>query len=39
MNGNRKAELEKLFAGIETRFRPDVRWWLAEGLNTDPTLK
>ncbi len=28
-----------MFAGIETRFRPDVRWWLAEGLNTDETLR
>ena len=24
---------------LETQFRPDVRWWLAEGLNTDATLE
>ena len=39
MKKNRKTELQNTFAKIETPFRPDVRWWLAEGLNTDPTLK
>ena len=23
----------------EKQYRPDVRWWLAEGLHTDETLK
>ena len=39
MMKNRKNELQQRFQTIETPFRPDVRWWLAEGLNTDPTLK
>lgn len=39
MNKDIRKELEQRFGNIETVFRPDVRWWLAEGLNTDPTLK
>ena len=39
MNKNVKKELEQRFEHIETVYHPDVRWWLAEGLNTDPTLK
>lgn len=31
--------MEALYDDIETEYRPDVRWWLAEGLNTDETLK
>jgi uncharacterized protein YjdB len=31
--------LEGMFTNIETEYRPDVRWWLAEGLNTDATLR
>nr|WP_300050499.1 glycosyl hydrolase [uncultured Nocardioides sp.] len=31
--------MEALFDDIETEYRPGVRWWLAEGLNTDETLK
>ncbi|NSL43360.1 hypothetical protein HO151_03945 [Streptomyces sp. 8P21H-1] len=27
------------YAGVETRYRPEVRWWLAEGLHTDGTLR
>ena len=23
----------------EKEYRPDVRWWLAEGMHTDQTLK
>lgn len=32
-------KLEKLYSNIEKEYRPDVRWWLAEGLNTDDTLR
>ena len=39
MKKSRKTELQSLFQTVETPYRPDVRWWLAEGLNTDPTLK
>ncbi len=31
-------KLTELIASPETRYRPDLRWWLAEGLNTDETL-
>ncbi|MBE2320727.1 hypothetical protein DVA67_032510 [Solirubrobacter sp. CPCC 204708] len=34
-----EAELEALYDTIETDYRPGVRWWLAEGLNTDETLR
>lgn len=33
------AKMHGLYDEIETRFRPDLRWWLAEGLNTDETLR
>ena len=32
-------KLHKLYETVETCYRPDLRWWLAEGLNTDETLK
>lgn len=32
-------KLHGLYDTIETRYRPDLRWWLAEGLNTDETLR
>ena len=32
-------ELEAMYDDIETQYRPDVRWWLAEGLNIDETLR
>ena len=32
-------KLHKVYEKIETCYRPDLRWWLAEGLNTDKTLK
>ncbi len=32
-------KLHEMYDSIETRYRPDLRWWLAEGLNTDETLK
>lgn len=31
--------MHELYDEIETRYRPDLRWWLAEGLNTDETLR
>jgi len=35
------AKLEEMYASenLEIEYRPSVRWWLAEGLNTDETLK
>ncbi|MFV0399291.1 MAG: glycosyl hydrolase [Oscillospiraceae bacterium] len=32
-------KLRKMFDEVETEYRPDLRWWLAEGLNTDETLR
>lgn len=32
-------KLHKLYDTIETKYHPDLRWWLAEGLNTDETLR
>lgn len=32
-------KLRAMYGEIETQYRPDVRWWLAEGMNTDETLK
>lgn len=32
-------KLHKMYDDIEIQYRPDLRWWLAEGLNTDETLK
>ena len=34
-------KLTEMYAAenLETEYRPSVRWWLAEGLNTDETLK
>ena len=32
-------KLHAKFDTIETRYRPDVRWWLAEGMHTDETLR
>jgi len=34
-----KEWIEKLIAAPETCYRPDLRWWLAEGLHTDETLR
>lgn len=32
--------MDKNFREVpEKRYRPDVRWWLAEGMHTDQTLK
>lgn len=31
-------KLHQMYDEIEMRYRPEVRWWLAEGLNTDETL-
>lgn len=33
------AELAGGFAAPSMEYRPEVRWWLAEGLHTDETLK
>ncbi len=35
----REQKLREMFGEIEKPYRPDVRWWLAEGLHTDPTLR
>lgn len=32
-------KLHSMYDELEIEYRPDVRWWLAEGLNTDETLK
>ena len=32
-------KLHTLYDTIETKYRPDLRWWLAEGLNIDETLR
>ncbi|MBQ6239204.1 MAG: hypothetical protein IJK56_02450 [Firmicutes bacterium] len=37
-NGFQK-KMTDMFADPETCYRPDLRWWLAEGLNTDKTLE
>ena len=34
-----QVRLSQKFNLLEPPFRPDVRWWLAEGLNTDKTLE
>ena len=34
-----KEYLEALIQSPEINFRPDLRWWLAEGLHTDETLR
>lgn len=31
-------KLHEMYDEIEMEYRPGVRWWLAEGLNTDATL-
>ena len=31
--------LTDMYDEVEIEYRPDVRWWLAEGLNTDATLE
>ena len=33
------AKLHAMFDDVEADYRPSVRWWLAEGLNTDDTLR
>ena len=32
-------KMTEMFRDPETVYRPDLRWWLAEGLNTDKTLE
>ena len=32
------SEWKAYIAAPEAKYRPDLRWWLAEGLNTDKTL-
>ena len=32
-------KMHEMYDQIEVKYRPDVRWWLAEGLNTDETLR
>ncbi len=32
-------KLRDMYNEVETQYRPDLRWWLAEGLNTDETLR
>ena len=32
-------KLHGMYDKIEMEYRPGVRWWLAEGLNTDKTLE
>ena len=34
-----KTELTQMLADPAAVYRPEVRWWLAEGLNTDKTLR
>ncbi len=31
--------IQKWFDEVETCYRPEVRWWLAEGFHTDKTLR
>ncbi|MDR2094337.1 MAG: hypothetical protein LBP76_02325, partial [Treponema sp.] len=31
--------LKKNLAKPEIQYRPELRWWLAEGFHTDETLK
>ncbi|WP_327672842.1 MULTISPECIES: glycosyl hydrolase [unclassified Streptomyces] len=31
--------MRQAYRGVGVEFRPEVRWWLAEGLNTDATLR
>lgn len=38
-SGNFVQRMEEKFGEIEKQYRPEVRWWLAEGLNTDDTIK
>ncbi|MGV8850313.1 MAG: glycosyl hydrolase [Propionibacteriaceae bacterium] len=39
MTGSSFAEFHNLFADPPQDVRPEVRWWLAEGLHTDETLR
>lgn len=32
-------KLHDLYDTIETKYHPDLRWWLAEGFHTDETLR
>ncbi|WP_458117369.1 glycosyl hydrolase [Arthrobacter sp. D2-10] len=34
-----ESKLESILSEVEPKYRPEVRWWLAEGLNTDKTLR
>ena len=31
--------MHSLYDETEIRYRPDLRWWLAEGFHTDETLR
>ena len=31
--------MHEIYDNPEVQYRPDLRWWLAEGLNTDETLR
>lgn len=33
------AKMEEAYKNVEMKYRPYARWWLAEGLHTDTTLK
>jgi hypothetical protein len=39
MTGSSFADFRTLFADPPQDVRPEVRWWLAEGLHTDETLR
>ncbi len=39
MTGSSFADFRSLFADPPQEARPEVRWWLAEGLHTDETLR
>ena len=39
MNQEFVRRMHEMYDSIETEYKPDLRWWLAEGLNTDETLK
>ena len=39
MTGSSFTDFRDLFANPPQDVRPEVRWWLAEGLHTDETLR
>jgi len=38
-SGNFIEKMQQMYANPEVEYRPDLRWWLAEGFNTDETLR